>query len=132
MIQRDYEYHWNSVIKNATTIIVFLALNIIIYFVFHRDDGFTFESISATFAFSTLALICIWLIKNFGLVAGVILLFGLAFILDKVIKLPFTNEAYNPFFGTIGLIILIISLVRTIISYGRYKVAYAEARDELL
>lgn len=107
--------------KNLMTIIIFAAINIVIYYIFHREDGLTLDSISATFALSTLALLCVWLIKNFGIIVAVIALFGLAFILDKVLKLPFTNEAYNPFFGTIGLIILAISIIRAITNFRIYK-----------
>ena len=108
-------------LKSFATILIFAIINIIIYIVFHRNEPFTMYTISSTFAFSTLVLIFLWLVKTCGLIIAIILLFGLAFVLDYVIKLPFTDEAYNPFFGAIGLIILIVSFIRGIVNFINYR-----------
>lgn len=115
--QKQSDYYLNKLTSHTTFLILFAVLTVIMYFIFMRNEKISFDFFSTLLAFSTLALIFVYIskfcIKTAGLLVGFIISVVLFIVIickfdDLLVKcgLPTDDSVYNPFFDIIGLAIL--------------------------
>ena len=128
--------------SHASFIVIFAILNVIMYFIFMRNEKVSLEFFSTLLALSTMALLFIYLAKLcmsicgsvLGFIIAVVLLVILASKFDEFllkIGLPTDDSIYNPVFDVIGIIILVFNIITAILNFKRYRL-FANAENEQL